>query len=106
MTSRKLGNQGLGVSAISLGCMGMSCIYGTADEQEPIATIHEAIDLGVTLDTADAYGMGYNEMLVGQAIRDRRERVIIATKFGLANTKLRRSRNASQRSSRVRAISL
>ena len=86
MQTRTLGNQGLRVSAIGLGCMGMSGVYGTADEKAAIATIHQAIDLGVTfLDTADAYGMGHNETLVGQAIRDRREQVVIATKFGLGN---------------------
>lgn len=86
MQTRTLGNQGLLVSAIGLGCMGMSGVYGTVDEKEAIATIHQAIDLGVTFfDTADAYGMGHNETLIGQAIRDRREQVVIATKFGLAN---------------------
>ena len=84
MKTRQLG--GLTVSAIGLGCMGMSGIYGSADEQEAIATIHKAIDLGVTfLDTADAYGQGHNETLVGKAIREQRDRVTIATKFGLAN---------------------
>ena len=84
MKTRQLG--GLTVSAIGLGCMGMSGVYGSADEQEAIATIHKAIDLGVTfLDTADAYGQGHNETLVGKAIRDRRDRVTIATKFGLGN---------------------
>jgi aryl-alcohol dehydrogenase-like predicted oxidoreductase len=84
MKTRKLGNSGLSVSALGLGCMSMSGIYGTHDEQEAIATIHRAIDLGVNfLDTADAYGGGHNEELVGKAIRDRREQVIIATKFGL-----------------------
>jgi len=83
MKQRKLGNQGLTVSAMGLGCMGMSEFYGTADETEAIATIHRALELGVTfLDTADMYGVGHNEELVGKAVRDRRDRVILATKFG------------------------
>jgi len=83
MKQRTLGNQGLTVSAIGLGCMGMSEFYGTPDERESIATIHRALDLGVNfLDTADMYGCGENERLVGQAIRRRREEVVIATKFG------------------------
>lgn len=83
MKTRKLGNQGLEVSALGLGCMGMSEFYGIGDEQEAIATIHQAIDLGVNfLDTADMYGPFTNEKLVGRAIKDRRDRVIIATKFG------------------------
>jgi aryl-alcohol dehydrogenase-like predicted oxidoreductase len=82
MNIRKLG-QGLEVSAIGLGCMGMSEFYGTADEGEAIATIHRALDLGVTfLDTADMYGPFTNEQLVGRAIKDRRDEVTLATKFG------------------------
>lgn len=84
MKTRKLGNQGLVVSALGLGCMGMSTAYGAADEVESIATIHRALDLGVNfLDTADAYGAGANEELVGRAIKDRRDRVVVATKFGI-----------------------
>lgn len=83
MEQRKLGAQGLVVSAMGLGCMGMSEFYGPADEGESIATIHRALDLGVTfLDTADMYGPFKNEMLVGRAIRDRRQSVVLATKFG------------------------
>jgi aryl-alcohol dehydrogenase-like predicted oxidoreductase len=83
MKQRKLGNQGLVVSELGLGCMGMSEFYGTPDENEAIATIHRALELGVTfLDTADMYGVGDNEELVGKAIGDRREQVILATKFG------------------------
>jgi aryl-alcohol dehydrogenase-like predicted oxidoreductase len=83
MKQVKLGNQGLTVSALGLGCMGMSEFYGTRDDQESIATIHRALDLGVTfLDTADMYGCGENEKLVGRAIQGRRDQVILATKFG------------------------
>jgi aryl-alcohol dehydrogenase-like predicted oxidoreductase len=83
MERRKLGTQGLEVSAIGLGCMGMSEFYGRADEDEAIATIHRAIELGVDfLDTADMYGPFTNELLVGRAIADRRDRVVLATKFG------------------------
>jgi aryl-alcohol dehydrogenase-like predicted oxidoreductase len=86
MQTRTLGNRGLVVSALGLGCMGMSGMYGSADETEAISTIHQAIDLGVTfLDTADAYGSGHNETLIGKAIGDRRDKVIIATKFGLSD---------------------
>lgn len=83
MEKRKLGSQGLVVSAMGLGCMGMSEFYGAADEAEALATIHRALELGVTfLDTADMYGPWKNEELVGRAIRDRRDRVVLATKFG------------------------
>jgi aryl-alcohol dehydrogenase-like predicted oxidoreductase len=83
MEQRPLGRQGLTVPALGLGCMGMSEFYEGADEKESIATIHRAIDLGVTfLDTADMYGPFKNEILVGRAIEDRRDRVILATKFG------------------------
>lgn len=81
---RVLGRQGLVVSALGLGCMGMSQSYGPADEHESIATIHRAIDLGISLlDTANVYGDGHNERLIGRAIADRRDRVILATRFGL-----------------------
>jgi aryl-alcohol dehydrogenase-like predicted oxidoreductase len=80
---RRLGNEGFEVSEIGLGCMGMSEFYGTGDEDESIATIHRAIDLGVTfLDTADMYGPFTNEKLVGKAIQGRRDEVELATKFG------------------------
>jgi aryl-alcohol dehydrogenase-like predicted oxidoreductase len=83
MEKRKLGGQGLEVSAEGLGCMGMSEFYGPTDEIEAIATIHRAIDLGVDLlDTADMYGPFTNERLVGRAIADRRDQVVLATKFG------------------------
>ncbi len=83
MEQRKLGNQGLAVSEVGLGCMGMSEFYVGADEQESVATIHRAIELGITfLDTADMYGPFENERLVGRAIRGRRDRVTLATKFG------------------------
>jgi aryl-alcohol dehydrogenase-like predicted oxidoreductase len=87
MNKRKLGGEGLYVSEQGLGCMGMSEFYGTADEDEAVATIHRAIELGVTfLDTADMYGPFDNEKLVGRAIADRRENVVLATKFGNERT--------------------
>lgn len=83
MQTRKLGQQGLEVSALGLGCMGMSDFYGGRDEAESVATINRALDFGVTfLDTADMYGIGANEELVGRVVRDRREWVVVATKFG------------------------
>jgi len=83
MKTRKVGRQGLTVPELGLGCMGMSEFYGTRDDEESIATIHRAIELGVTfLDTADMYGPFTNEQLVGRAIRGLRDRVVIATKFG------------------------
>src|ERR1035438_417124 len=83
MQQRKLGSEGLEVSAEGLGCMGMSQSYGPADEAEAIATIHRALALGVSfLDTADMYGPFTNERLVGRAIAGRRDEVVLATKFG------------------------
>jgi aryl-alcohol dehydrogenase-like predicted oxidoreductase len=84
MDRRTLGTQGLEVSAEGLGCMGMSEFYGTTDEGEARATIHRALELGIDLlDTADQYGFGDNERLVGETIADRRDAVVIATKFGI-----------------------
>src|SRR5213592_5023138 len=82
MMTRQLG--GLTVSAIGLGCMGMSEFYGPTDEAESLATIHRALDLGVTLlDTSDMYGPFINEELVGRAVEGRRDEVVLATKFGV-----------------------
>lgn len=83
MQQRKLGTQGLTVSALGLGCMGMTPVYGEADDAESIATIHRAIELGVNFfDTAEVYGPYINEELLGKAVKGKREQVIIATKFG------------------------
>src|SRR5918911_51465 len=83
METRELGRSGLRVSALGLGCMGMSEFYGEQDDAESIATIQRALDLGVDfIDTADMYGVGRNEELVGRAIRGRRDEVVLATKFG------------------------
>jgi aryl-alcohol dehydrogenase-like predicted oxidoreductase len=83
MQHRQLGRNGPQVSALGLGCMGMSEFYGPSDEAASIATIQRALDLGVNfLDTADMYGAGHNEQLVGRAIRERRSQVVLATKFG------------------------
>src|SRR4051794_16595429 len=83
MQQRTLGSEGLEVSAMGLGCMGMSEFYGTADEDEAVATIHRALELGIVfLDTADMYGPFTNEKLVGHAIAGRRDEVVLATKFG------------------------
>ena len=83
MRRRRLGTAGLDVPALGLGCSGMTSDYGIPDDAESIATIRHAVDRGVTMfDTSDAYGAGKNEQLVGQAIRDRRDKVLIATKFG------------------------
>jgi aryl-alcohol dehydrogenase-like predicted oxidoreductase len=115
-TTRTLGRDGLAVSAIGLGCMGMSQSYGPADRAESIATIHRALDLGVTfLDTSDVYGSGHNEELVGEAIAGRRDEVQLATKFSLSHTgrpvdgrpeNVRASAEASLRRLRVDVIDL
>jgi aryl-alcohol dehydrogenase-like predicted oxidoreductase len=87
MEERKLGSQGLTVSALGLGCMGMSDFYGVRDDDESLATIYRALELGVTLlDTADMYGPFKNEELVGRAIKGRRDKVVLATKFGIVRS--------------------
>src|SRR6187200_3703942 len=81
--ARPLGTGGPTVFPLALGCMGMSGMYGPADEQESIATIHAALDAGITLlDTGDYYGAGHNELLIGRALRDRRDKALVSVKFG------------------------
>jgi aryl-alcohol dehydrogenase-like predicted oxidoreductase len=83
MQRRRLGTQGLNVSAIGLGCMAMSDFYAPRDEAESVATLHRALDLGIDFDTSDAYGPYTNEKLVGRTLKPHRAKIIIATKFGI-----------------------
>ena len=104
MEQRRLGRNGPSVSAIGLGCMGMSQSYGAGDEAESLATVARALDLGVTfLDTADAYGEGANELLVGRAIKGRRKEVFLATKFGFVDDPVSGQRTIDGSPEHVRA---
>jgi aryl-alcohol dehydrogenase-like predicted oxidoreductase len=104
METRELGRSGLRVGALGLGCMGMSEFYGPRDEDESIATIHRALELGVTLlDTADVYGPFTNESLLGKALRGRREQAVVATKFGIVRGDDPMKRGVSGKPEYVRA---
>src|SRR6185436_13482141 len=103
LQTRELGRSGLKVGAIGLGCMGMSQSYGPPDDEESVRTIERALDLGVTLiDTADAYGKGVNERLVGRAIAARRRGLVVATKFGIVPNASGPATNVDARPERVR----
>lgn len=104
MKQRLLGTQGLSVSAIGLGCMGMSEFYGPLNEHESIATLHRALEKGITfLDTADMYGTGENELLLGKALSGKRDRVVLATKFGIVRSPDRDFRGVNGRPEYVRS---
>lgn len=104
LPSRKLGSQGLEVSAIGLGCMGMSQSYGVPDDRESVATLHRALELGISLlDTAEAYGPFTNEELLGRALEGRRGRVVLATKFGFRFTGNRLT-GTDSRPAHIRAV--
>jgi len=104
MELRKLGKLGPEISAMGLGCMGMSEFYGATDDAESIATIHRALDLGINfLDTADMYGIGKNEELVGKAIRGKRDHFFVATKFGIVRSEDPTQRGVSGRPEYVRS---
>jgi aryl-alcohol dehydrogenase-like predicted oxidoreductase len=103
METRELGRAGLTVSALGLGCMGMSDFYGIRDQDEAVATIDRALELGITfLDTADMYGPYTNEELLGKAIRGRRDSVVLATKFGIVRSEDPKSRGVNGRPEYVR----